>query len=191
MRKLLSANFSRLWKSKLFPLALLTAAVMSGLILFVNQFNSASSIKYMDFPFFSQFIYNPVILAAFITLFLGTEYSDGILRNKLSIGHSRGSVYAANLCASVILSVSFVVIQVLVCLGIGSLVFETFRMPTEYVAVAAIILLVSMIAGVLYAPKMVYAYDFDRYTRWPFTSAVVLVVSTVLGYYSFSKKDIK
>lgn len=67
MRKLLSANFSRLWKSKLFSLALLTAAVMSGLILFVNQFNSASSIKYMDFPFFSQFIYNPVILAAFIT----------------------------------------------------------------------------------------------------------------------------
>ena len=195
MRKLLSANFSRLWKSKLFSLALLTAAVMSGLILFVNQFNSASSIKYMDFPFFSQFIYNPVILAAFITLFLGTEYSDGTLRNKLSIGHSRGSVYAANLCASVILSVSFVVIQVLVCLGIGTLVFETFRMPTEYVAVAAItacmtaiasasiftafamniqnkavsiigmvgmsfavMLLVSMIAGVLYAPEMVYEY---------------------------------
>lgn len=274
MRKLLSANFSRLWKSKLFSLALLTAAVMSGLILFVNQFNSASSIKYMDFPFFSQFIYNPVILAAFITLFLGTEYSDGTLRNKLSIGHSRGSVYAANLCASVILSVTFVITEILVCLGIGLLVFEPFRMSMEYVAVAAItacmtavtsaaiytalamniqnkavsiigmvglsfavILLVSMIAGVLYAPEMVYeytektatgltygplvpnpgyirgtartiaewvndilpqgqlyslyAYDFDRYARWPLTSAMVLVVSTVLGYYSFSKKDIK
>ena len=274
MRKLLSANFSRLWKSKLFSLALLTAAVMSGLILFVNQFNSASSIKYMDFPFFSQFIYNPVILAAFITLFLGTEYSDGTLRNKLSIGHSRGSVYAANLCASVILSVTFVITEILVCLGIGLLVFEPFRMSMEYVAVAtitacmtavtsaaiytalamniqnkavsiigmvglslAVILLVSMIAGVLYAPEMVYeytektatgltygplvpnpgyirgtartiaewvndilpqgqlyslyAYDFDRYARWPLTSAMVLVVSTVLGYYSFSKKDIK
>ena len=274
MRKLLSANFSRLWRSKFFSFVLLTAALMSGLLLFVNQFNSASSIKYMDFPFFSQFIYNPVIFAAFITLFLGTEYSDGTLRNKLSIGHSRGSVYAANLCASVILSVSFVVIQVLFCLGIGSLVFEPFRMPMEYVVVAAItacmtaiasasifaafamniqnkavsiigmvgmsfavMLLVSMIAGVLYAPEMVYeytektatgltygplvpnpgyirgtartiaewandilpqgqlyslyAYDFDRYARWPLTSAMVLVVSTVLGYYSFSKKDIK
>lgn len=195
MRKLLSANFSRLWKTKLFLIVLLTAAVMSGLLLFANQFNSASSIKYMDFPFFSQFIYNPVILAAFITLFLGTEYSDGTLRNKLSIGHSRGSVYAANLCANIILSVVFVIAEILVCLGIGLLVFEPFRMPMEYVAVAAItacmtavtsaaiytalamniqnkavsiigmvglsfavILLVSMIAGVLYAPEMVYEY---------------------------------
>lgn len=274
MRKLLSANFSRLWKTKLFLIVLLTAATMSGLLLFANQVNSASSIKYMDFPFFSQFIYNPVILAAFITLFLGTEYSDGTLRNKLSIGHSRGSVYAANLCASVILSVTFVITEILVCLGIGLLVFEPFRMSMEYVAVAAItacmtavtsaaiytalamniqnkavsiigmvglsfavILLVSMIAGVLYAPEMVYeytektatgltygplvpnpgyirgtartiaewvndilpqgqlyslyAYDFDRYARWPLTSAMVLVVSTVLGYYSFSKIDIK
>ena len=147
MRKLLSANFSRLWRSKFFSFVLLTAALMSGLLLFVNQFNSASSIKYMDFPFFSQFIYNPVIFAAFITLFLGTEYSDGTLRNKLSIGHSRGSVYAANLCASVILSVTFVVIQVLFCLGIGSLVFEPFRMPMEYVVVAAITACMTAIAS--------------------------------------------
>ena len=274
MRKLLSANFSRLWKTKILLIVLLTAAAMSGLLLFANQFNSASSIKYMDYPFFSQFIYNPVIFAAFITLFLGTEYSDGTLHNKLSIGHSRGSVYATNLCASIFLSLAFVIAEILVCLGIGLLVFEPFRMPMEYVAVAAItacmtavtsaaiytalamniqnkavsvigavglsfavMLLVSMIAGVLYAPEMVYeytektatgltygplvpnpgyirgtartiaqwindilpqgqlysiyAYDFDRYTRWPFTSAAVLIVSTVCGYYSFSKEDIK
>ena len=274
MRKLLSANFSRLWRIKFFLIVLLTAAAMSGLLLFANQFNSASSIKYMDFPFFSQFIYNPVILAAFITLFLGAEYSDGTLRNKLSIGHSRGSVYAANLCASIILSVAFVIAEILVCLGIGLLVFEPFRMPIEYVAVAAItacmtavtsaaiytalamniqnkavsvigavglsfavMLMVSMIAGTLYAPEMVYeytektangliygplvpnpgyirgtartiaqwindilpqgqlysiyAFDFDRYLRWPAMSIVVLTISTVWGYFSFRKKDIK
>lgn len=56
MRKLLSANISRLWRSKIFSFVLLTAAVMSGLLLLANQFNSASSIKYMDFPFFSQFV---------------------------------------------------------------------------------------------------------------------------------------
>ena len=274
MRKLLSANFSRLWRSKLFSFVLLIAGVMAGLILFVNQFNGASSVKFMDYPFFSQFIYNPVIFAAFITLFLGTEYSDGTLRNKLAIGHFRGSVYAANLCASIVLSVAFVITEILVCLGIGLLVFEPFRMPVEYVAIAvvtacmaaatsaaiytafamniqnkavsiismvglnfAVMLLVTIIAGALYAPEMVYeytektatgltygplvpnpgyirgtartiaqwvndilpqgqlysvySYDFDRCARWPFTSAVVLSVSTMLGYYSFSRKDIK
>lgn len=39
--------------------------------------------------------------------------------------------------------------------------------------------------------KAMNGMNFDRCTRWPITSAVVLVVSTVLGYYSFCKKDIK
>ena len=274
MRKLLSAYFSRLFKSKLFRIEMLIAMAMSGLLLFVNQFEGASSIKYMDYPYFSQFIYNPVVFAAFITLFIGTEYSDGAIRNKLSTGHSRLAVYGSNLCVSIIMSVLFVLVQIAVCLSIGLLVFEPFRLPMEQILAAAmtacltaassaaiytamamniqnkafsvitavalsfaVMLLVSMIAGTLYAPEMVYeytektangltygplvpnpgyirgtartiaqwvndilpqgqlyslyAYDFDRYARWPLTSAMVLVVSTVLGYYSFSKKDIK
>ena len=50
MRKLLSAYFSRLLKSKLFRIEMLIAMAMSGLLLFVNQFEGASSIKYMDYP---------------------------------------------------------------------------------------------------------------------------------------------
>ena len=33
--------------------------------------------------------------------------------------------------------------------------------------------------------------DYDRAVRWPLLSVIMLVVSTVLGYYSFRKKDIK
>lgn len=195
MRKLLSANLSRLWKSRLFRVEILTAAMATGLSLFANQFEGVSSIKYMDYPFFSQFIYNPVILAAFITLFLGTEYSDGTIRNKLSTGHSRLAVYGANLCISMGMSVLFVLIQIVISLGIGLLLFEPFRMPLEAIITAAItacltaassaaiytalamniqnkaisvittislafavMLMVGLIAGVLYAPEMVYEY---------------------------------
>ena len=274
MRKLLSANFSRLFKSRLFRIEMLIAISMAGLLLFVNQFEGASSIKYMDYPYFSQFIYNPVVFAAFITLFIGTEYSDGAIRNKLSTGHSRLAVYGSNLCVSIIMSVLFVLVQIAVCLSIGLLVFEPFRLPMDQILAAAmtacltttssaaiytamamniqnkafsvitavalsfaVMLLVSMIAGTLYAPEMVYeytkktatgliygplvpnpgyirgtarsvaewvndilpqgqlysvySYDFDRCARWPATAAVVLVASTALGYYLFSKKDIK
>lgn len=195
MRKLLSANFSRLWKGRLFRIELLTAVAMAGLFLFVNQFERASSIKYMDYPYFSQFIYNPVIFSAFIPLFVGTEYSDGTIRNKLSTGHSRLAVYGANLCVSIAMAVGFVLVQIVVCLGIGMQVFEPFRLPLDQVVTGAItacltaaaaaamytamamniqnkafsvitavalsfgvMLLVSLIAGVLYAPEMVYEY---------------------------------
>lgn len=274
MRKLLSANFSRLLKSRLFPIELLTALAISGLLLLANQFNSASSIKFLDFPFFSQYIYNPVIFAAFIALFLGTEYSDGTIRNKLSTGHSRLAVYGANLCVSIVMTMLFVLVQVAVCLSIGLLLFESFRLPLDQVIAAAItacltavasasiytamamniqnksycvitavalsfavMLIVSMIAGVLYAPEMVYeytektatgltcgplvpnpgyirgtarsiaqwindilpqgqlysvySYDFDRFSRWPLLSGCVFLVSTLIGFTSFRKKDIK
>ena len=39
MRKLLFANFSRLWKSRLFRIEMMIAVEMAGLQLFVNQFN--------------------------------------------------------------------------------------------------------------------------------------------------------
>ena len=195
MTKLLSAAFVRLWKSRLFRVEMLTAMAMTGLHLFVNQFEGVSSIKYMDFPYFSQFIYNPVIFSAFITLFVGAEYSDGTIRNKLSTGHSRLAVYGANLCVSVVMSVLFVLVQIAVSLSIGLLVFEPFRLPLDQIVTAAItacltavaaaaiytamsmnnqnkafsiiiavalsfavMLLVSLIAGVLYAPEMVYEY---------------------------------
>lgn len=274
MRKLLSANFYRLWRSRLFWQEMLTAAGMAGLFLFVNQFEGASTIKYMDFPFFSQYIYNPVILAGFLTLYLGTEYSDGTIRNKLVTGHSRLAVYGANLCVCIVMSVLFALMQIILSLGIGPMVFESFRMPLEYIVTAAItaclaavssaaiytalamniqnkavgvigsvaltfvvMLVVSLLAGVLYAPEMVYeytektatgltygplvpnpgyirgtarsiaewindilpngqlysvySYDFDRCARWPWLSGFVFLVSTLIGFSFFRKKDIK
>ena len=53
--------------------------------------------RYFIFPFLSG-----ILLSAFCALFVGSEYSDGAIRNKLAVGHSRGMVYLSNLllCAA-------------------------------------------------------------------------------------------
>lgn len=38
--------------------------------------------------------------ALFSSMFLGTEYSDGTIRNKIIVGHTRTSIYIANLITS-------------------------------------------------------------------------------------------
>ena len=38
-----------------------------------------------------------VMLAAFVPLFLGADYSDGTIRNKLIAGHRRSGIYLSDL----------------------------------------------------------------------------------------------
>lgn len=95
---LLRANFSRLWRSASFWTA---AAVMFAIGVFELAAGSQAVAfgvegildnRYMIFVLLSG-----VVLSAFCSLFVGAEYSDGVIRNKLAVGHARASVYLANL----------------------------------------------------------------------------------------------
>lgn len=98
MCKLLSANLTRLWKNKTFWIvSLLVLFLSAGNILnYCQRAAAITTIQLED----SYFMLAPVLgifCAVFSGLFLGTEYSDGGIRNKLSVGHTRITIYLANL----------------------------------------------------------------------------------------------
>lgn len=100
MIKLLSANFYRLKKDKIFWI---TAAAMLVLQIFMlidrikfnNNPNCGSPLTLNDF-FFEYMPFISFLHSIFISLFLGKEYSEGTIRNKLIAGHTRQSIYASN-----------------------------------------------------------------------------------------------
>lgn len=99
MNKLLSAGFSRMLRDKIFWAGLL-AVVAGGIFIPVSNYISMMEDgmeTYIDSAFFSVAIYIGIILSVFCSLFIGTEYSDGFIRNKLIVGHKRSAVYFANL----------------------------------------------------------------------------------------------
>jgi hypothetical protein len=99
MSKLLSANFSRLWKNKIFRLC--TVAIFVFVVFMVLQGVIANNMwdlgRDLDYYYFHLLPYVGLLLSIFISLFLGTDYSDGTIRNKLIIGHTRTEIYLANL----------------------------------------------------------------------------------------------
>ena len=101
MKKLLRADLSRLFKSKEFLIcAALTLAVSVGNVLWILSIAenfSGDTRFYLDNFVFVPVPYTAVIPAVFISLFLGTEYSDRTIRNKLIIGHTRTNIYLADL----------------------------------------------------------------------------------------------
>jgi hypothetical protein len=104
MTKLISAGLARLWKAKIFWFVMIAIVAISAFVI-VNQY--ITSLSYEIVMSLNSFVlgYALVIVVAapvFSSLFLGTEYSDGTVRNKLVVGHTRASIYAANLFVTIV-----------------------------------------------------------------------------------------
>lgn len=136
MNRLLSAGFSRLWKNKSFWLGII---LLPGFMAFTMLINYYEMIQY-DFSFpLDGYIYGCIILITlftpvFASLFLGTEYNDGTVRNKLVIGHSRTSVYLSSLTVCFVSSLLVCSSIALITFALGIPLFGTPETPVLTIA---------------------------------------------------------
>lgn len=135
MNKLLSANFIRLKKNKVFWFSLvfmLAAGILFPVMRYVDM-KQTGSIHQIEHGFWGCTLFIGVIMAVFCSLFLGTEYSDGTIRNKVIVGHNRNAIYLANFvaCAVVGLVMCITFFVPYLCLGIPLLGF--FHMDAKMV----------------------------------------------------------
>lgn len=139
MRKLLSAAFFRLRKNRIFWAEIGLTAILSVFIVITNYSPGVQAMEnrlYMDDVFFTMYLVLGFILAAGISLIVGTEYSDGTIRNKLIVGNTRAQVYFSNLIASAVPSCLVLLIHGIITYGIGYFLFGSFQMPTEQAVIA-------------------------------------------------------
>ena len=101
MIRLLDAGFTRLKKSKVFLellLFLLICLFSIGFALFMLGVGYKDMKQYQEVIDVAQLLLNystmiGVVIAIFTSLFLGVEYSEGAIRNKISMGHKRTAIY--------------------------------------------------------------------------------------------------
>ncbi len=117
MSKLISANFSRLFRNKFFWICLvLVVGVATGIAIDFRMSYSWSPELYGYETADACVKYIPIlagIVALFVSLFVGEEYSNKTIRNKIASGYSKGKIYTANW---------------LVCAVVGSLFYWLFFM---------------------------------------------------------------
>ncbi len=104
MRKLISANFSRLFRDKTFWFCV-GAMLIYAIVYMLNGVRqaTASLAEYhytLDDYYFHFALVIGIFCALFCSMFLGTEYSDGTIRNKLVVGHTRTGIYLAGLAVT-------------------------------------------------------------------------------------------
>lgn len=141
MGKLISAGFFRLFHSLCFKIYIIFSALYS-LINILNNFfmigkigivtDSVSTInRPLDITAFDSAMTLIFASAVFIGMFIGREYSDGTLRNKLTAGHGRGSVYLSNFIVCLCAHIMGLVTALTVTLGLGVPLMGTGLTVTE------------------------------------------------------------
>lgn len=120
MRKLIAANFHRFSKDR-FSWCVVGIVVILSL---ASVFNSTGSFEAMaargyamslEDCYFNQAPLIGAFLALLISMFLGTELSEGTIRNKLCIGHKRSEIFLSNFISCAFASIVLTAVWLLSC----------------------------------------------------------------------------
>jgi len=146
MIKLLRANFARLWKNKLFWGE--TAFMLGlGAFLAVGPYIDGSQANFGDNMMF-YILFICFCSAIFCSMFLGTEYSDGTIRNKLIVGHFRSSIYLSNLITGFAAAMLMVALFLLSYCTLGSLLLEPLIIKINHLVLCVLISIFTVAAYV-------------------------------------------
>lgn len=152
MNRLLRANFSRLWKSKIFWIEMMVMLVYAIVFLLNGSRQAAVMPEYnytLDNYYFHFALSIGVFCLLFTSLFTGTEYSDGTLRNKLVVGHTRTNIYLANLLTN--FSATFMIVGAWIMgamVGVPTLGFLKMGYKQQMFYLAIIILLAAVFSAI-------------------------------------------
>ena len=130
MANLLSANFYRLFRSKVFYVGILAAVVVEVYSLLTGYQSTLLEGLGLENKFFLY----PILLVIEMPAFFGAEYSGGTLRSKLIAGIPRWKLYAANLVTGAVVSLAFSATAIVTGLALGFLLIGGFQLETGILA---------------------------------------------------------
>ena len=128
MRKLLRANFARMWKGRLVWIGVVAYAVIGALVAIDNhKWMAQGEAVYAETLISGFALMTAFAVPVFCALFVGTEYADGTMRNKLIVGCSRGAIYISNFACCCAASLVFAAAYLIPCALLGWLLLSGFN----------------------------------------------------------------
>lgn len=150
MSNLLRADFIRLFKSRIFMIGIIFMFLFSTFTVYSKWLDIQDFPEIYSSPdgiLFSGTEFICIVIAIVVGIFIGTDYSDGTIRNKLVIGHSRASIYCSNLITCTIASLIIHAVWLLVIVGAAEIgLTRKFDLPAETIATEIMISLFSVSA---------------------------------------------
>lgn len=147
MSRLLSAGFTRLFKNKLFYASIVILFGM-GIAAGYSQYTDYIKGYWADYAS-ALFSYSFIVgcsAAVMSSMFSGSEYSDGTIRNKIISGCNRVDIYLSNLVINFISAMMAVAAYLIPYLAICLLTLEKSEIPTKALVIYGIVSIFSLAA---------------------------------------------
>lgn len=123
MSRLLYADLYRMYCKKRFWLFVASMIVLA-LMFIIMQYTAMDYVVSLDRVLFLPMSFYGVVIAALISLFVGDDFSDGVIRNKLIAGRHRSSIYMSNLVACWTACLTIYFFTIITTVGVGIHFFE-------------------------------------------------------------------
>lgn len=175
MIKLFDAGFTRLRKNRLFWILSLFSI---GLAFFMIYTRYSDMKTYHDAIEVEQLMLNystmiGIVIAIFTSLFLGVEYSDGTIRNKIIIGHKRIHIYLSNLIVVTITSLFSYLLFLGIIVAIGIPLFGGITIALSKLF---------MLLGCIFITTIAYSSIFTFIAMIISNKTVTAIVSILLAF---------
>ena len=136
MIKLLRGDFIRLFKSKIFWTGTIFMFVFSGFAVW-SKWRDTYIFPDNYYEYHSEALliaganYIGIVIPIVVAIFIGTDYSNGTIRNKYVMGHSRVSVYLSNLIVCITSSAVILTAYMAVVIGASGMgIIKKFEMSS-------------------------------------------------------------
>ena len=185
MSRLFNANMMRLKKSRIFWLEEL---FMAGYALFVyisahSNMVSRGAVEDWNTYFFNILLLSGFVVALFVSGFFDAEYSDGVIRNKLMVGHKRRDTYLVNFGTCLLAGLITCATYYLFALLFGCLIIGRESLKIRGLGAG---ILCSILIFVVYAAIFMFVEMADRNkTRTAainLMAALIILVIGMIGY---------
>ena len=130
MIKLLRADFFRLKKEIMFWLFIIVTILVAGI-----RILTSAHYELLDKFLYDYIIYIGLFIAMFVSVFVGKEHSEGIIRNKIIVGHNRISIYISKLIISIVVSLLCEFIYIAIMYLIGSKIYKPLQMTISQLSI--------------------------------------------------------
>lgn len=151
MRKLLRADFYRLFRDKIFLIACAVMFIIgAGLPVahYIDRVNNGTAWS-PDQTAFTYALLVPILLSAVVPLFIGVEYSGGAMRNRIIAGHGRCGIYLSKLIVCAAAGEIMCAAYILPNVWLGLMLLGAFE--ADFVTVFTVLMLTAALTAALAA----------------------------------------